>query len=91
MVGHVFFNKEFSEKFREIMKKEYNRKETRLGYWEDVYVRYINELPPMKIHRYMPHDIEEFDSLDELRRFDKEYINNTGCKMFQNICSIPKM
>jgi CTP:phosphocholine cytidylyltransferase involved in choline phosphorylation for cell surface LPS epitopes len=90
MVGHVFFNKEFSEKFREIMKKEYNRKETRLGYWEDVYVRYINELPPMKIHRYMPHDIEEFDSLDELRRFDKEYINNTGCKMFQNICSILK-
>ena len=88
MVGHVFFNKEFSEKFREIMKKEYNRGETRLGYWEDVYARYINELPPMKIHRYQPHDIEEFDSLEELRQFDEEYINNTGCKMFQNICSV---
>lgn len=88
MVGHVFFNKEFSEKFREIMKKEYDRGETRLGYWEDVYVRYINELPPMKIHRYQPHEIEEFDSLEELRQFDEEYINNTGCKMFQNICSV---
>ena len=90
MVGHVFFNKQFSEKFREIMKKEYDRGETRLGYWEDVYARYIKELPPMKIHRYQPHDIEEFDSLEELRLFDEEYINNTGCKIFQNICSILK-
>lgn len=90
MVGHVFFNKKFSEKFREIMKKEYDRGETRLGYWEDVYARYINELPPMKIHRYQPHDIEEFDSLEELRLFDEEYVNNTGCKIFQNICSVLK-
>lgn len=90
MVGHVFFNKQFSEKFREIMKKEYDRGETRLGYWEDVYARYINELPPMKIHRYQPHDIEEFDSLEELRLFDEEYVNNTGCKIFQNICSVLK-
>ena len=88
MVGHVFFNKQFSEKFREIMKKEYDRGETRLGYWEDVYARYINELPPMKIHRYQPHDIEEFDSLEELRLFDEEYVNNTGCKIFHNICSV---
>ena len=87
MVGHVFFNKEFSEKFREIMKKEYDRGETRLGYWEDVYLRYINELPPMKLHRYQPHDIEEFDSLDELRQFDEEYVNNTGCSIFHNIYS----
>ena len=90
MVGHVFFNKQFSEKFREIMKKEYDRGETRLGYWEDVYARYINELPLMKIHRYQPHDIEEFDSLEELRLFDEEYVNNTGCKIFQNICSVLK-
>lgn len=88
MVGHVFFNKEFSEKFREIMKKEYDRGETRLGYWEDVYARYINELPPMKIHRYQPHEIEEFDSLEELRQFDEEYINNTGCLIFRNICNV---
>ena len=90
MVGHVFFNREFSEKFREIMKKEYDREETRLGYWEDVYARFICELPPMKIHKYQPHEIEEFDSLEELRQFDETFINNTGCKMFQNICSILK-
>lgn len=88
MVGHAYFNNEFSAKFREIMKKEYDRGETRLGYWEDVYLRYIKELPPLKIHKYQSHEIEEFDSLDDLRAFDEEYVNNTGCRIFQNICKV---
>lgn len=88
MVGHVFFNKEFSDRFREIMIEEYSNEETKKGYWEDVYIKHINELPLMKIHRYNPHDIEEFDSLEELRLFDEKYINNTGSKIFQNICSV---
>lgn len=88
MVGHVFFNKEFSKKFREIMLEEYPKEETKKGYWEDVYIKHINELPSMKIHRYQEQDIEEFDSLEELRLFDDKYINNTGSKIFQNICSV---
>ena len=88
MVGHVYFNNEFSEKFRQIMISEYPNEETKKGYWEDVYIKHINELPMMKIHRYQPHDIEEFDSLEELRLFDDKYINNTGSKIFQNISSI---
>ena len=90
MVGHAFFTKEFSEKFRFIMKKEYVSDETRQGYWEDVYRRYIDELPPMKIHRYGAHGIEEFDSLDELRQFDVEYVNHTGSRIMQNICKVLK-
>ena len=88
MVGHVFFNKDFSEKFRQIMIEEYPKEDTKKGYWEDVYIKHINQLPLMKIHRYQPHDIEEFDSLEELRAFDENYINYTGCKIFQNICSV---
>ena len=88
MVGHVFFSKEFSECFREILIAEYQKESTRLGYWEDVYIRYVDQLPKMKIHRYHPHEIEEFDSLDELRAFDTEYINNTGCGIFRNICKV---
>ena len=88
MVGHVYFSNDFSEKFREIMIKEYDRGETREGYWEDVYIRYIDELPKMQIHKYKAHELEEFDSLEELRKFDEKYINNTGCKVFMNICGV---
>lgn len=88
MLGHAFFNKEFSERFRCIMKREYEDKNTRLEYWEDVYLRHIDDLPPMKIRRYRPHEIEEFDSLDELRAFDERYINDTGCRIIRNICKV---
>lgn len=88
MVGHVFFNKTFSEKFREILLLEYPKEDTKLGYWEDLYIRYIDRLPKMKVLRYHPHEIEEFDSLKDLRAFDAEFINNTGCKVFKNICGV---
>lgn len=88
MLGHVYLSQEFSEKFKSILEKEYDRDETRYGYWEDVYLRYVDVLPKMKINRYQPHDIEEFDSLEELRLFDDKYVNNSGCGVLQNICRI---
>lgn len=72
MVGHVFFNKEFSRKLRQILVDEYKDENIRHGYWEDVYIRHIDQLP-MKINRYEIGDIEEFDSIEDLRKFDPEY------------------
>lgn len=88
MVGHVFFSKEFSERFREILISEYDKPETKAGYWEDLYIRYIDELPRMKVHRYSPCQIEEFDSLEELRAFDEKYVNDSGSSIMKHVCSI---
>lgn len=88
MVGHAYFNRDFSTKFRKIMIEKYKEEETRKGYWEDLYLSHINELPFMKIRRYEEGVINEFDSLEELRAFDEKYINETGCKIFSNICSV---
>lgn len=88
MVGHVFFDKYFSAKFKEIIKEDYALEETRHGYWENVYIHHIQELPPMKMHRYSPNEIMEFDTLDELRRFDESYIYDTHSKLLKQICAI---
>lgn len=90
MIGHVYFSKDFSNKFREIMAKEYDHGATRLGYWEDVYIRHIADLPSMRIMRYADHEIEEFDSLDELRMFDDSYRDNTRSSVIKSIASILK-
>lgn len=86
MVGHVFFNHEFSEKFRKLMIKEYCNETTKQGYWEDLYIRYIDQLPKMKINRYLEGDIQEFDSLDELRMFDESYKKDTRSSIVKQIC-----
>lgn len=85
MIGHVYFSHDFSDEFKKIIVKEYDKTATRLGYWEDVYIRYINELPKMLMHKYNVHDIEEFDSIDELRQFDRSYINDTRSAILKNI------
>lgn len=86
MVGHVYFNNLFSKRFAEILKKEYENPETRQGYWEDVYIRHIPELP-MKINRYADGDIFEFDTLDELRLFDGSYLSDTRSSIIKALCS----
>lgn len=85
MVGHVFFAEDFSNAFKKLLVAEYEKEETRQRYWEDVYIRFINELPAMKIHRYKEHEIEEFDSIDELRQFDETYINDTRSAIVKQI------
>ena len=90
MVGHVFFSEEFSKAFAPIIREEYENEETKQGYWEDVYIQHLNELPPMKINRYHPGEIHEFDSLDELRQFDSSYIDNTRSKIIKEIADSMK-
>ena len=85
MIGHVYFSEDFSKAFKQLLAAEYEREETKQGYWEDVYIRYINELPLMQVHRYKEHDIEEFDSIDELRLFDESYINDTRSSVVKAI------
>lgn len=85
MIGHVYFSKPFSDSFKNILEKEYEKPETRQGYWEDVYVKYLNELPAMKLHRYSDNDIYEFDSIDELREFDSSYITDTRSSIIKGI------
>lgn len=85
MVGPVFFSAEFSRKFAALLKREYENEGTRHGYWEDVYIRFIDQLPPMKICRYDDSEIKEFDTLDELREFDESYIDNTRSTIIREI------
>lgn len=84
MVGHVYFNSSFSDKFRDIMMKEYTKESVRNGYWEDVYIDHIEELP-MQIRRYPDEAIFEFDTLDELRTFDESYVGDTRSRIVKEI------
>ena len=76
MLGHVYFDKNFSGSFKEILKNEYKNEETRKKLWEQVYIKYISTLK-MKIKKYPNGVIFEFDSLEELRKFEPGFLSNT--------------
>lgn len=88
MIGHVYFDRQFSNKFINILKDDYKNKiETKVSLWEDVYSKHIKELD-LYIKKYEDGIIQEFDSLDELRVFDKNYINNADSSILSNICNV---
>ena len=84
MLGHVFWSESFSEKFLGILNDEYNLPQTKNLLWESIYINHIDELK-IKVKKYDDNYIFEFDTLDELRKFDKSYINDTKSKILKKI------
>ncbi len=86
MLGHTFWDSSFTERFLDILKKEYNLPNTADKLWESVYIDHISELP-MKIRKYPEDSIYEFDTLDDLRIFDYSFIEHSGSAILSVIAS----
>ena len=84
MLGHVYFDREFSATFVEILERVYHLPETTPKLWEQIYVDNIKQFS-MVIRTYPAGLINEFDSLDELRSFDPFFMENVDSEIFDNI------
>lgn len=84
MYGHTFWSKAFSKEFIEILEKEYDLEETKGKLWEKIFMEHLDVLK-MRIRKYEKGIIHEFDTLDELREFDPEYINDTHSSIIRKI------
>jgi hypothetical protein len=87
MCGHVYWNQEFSDKFKKILVESYNEMDTRTQLWENLYMKHLKELD-LYIRKYPEDAIKEFDSLEELRVFDKDYLRNGDSQILKNISKI---
>lgn len=90
MLGAVFYDEQFSKAFIPLIEKAHESGLYDNELWEQLFADNINNLPPMKVKVYPKGTIFEFDSLDELRSFDSEYINNTNSKIMTNIAKTMK-
>lgn len=84
MLGHTFWSEKFSSKFIDILSAEYSLSKTADKLWESIFVDHLDVLK-MKIKRYAPNTIYEFDTLDELRIFDKTYITNSHSRILKKV------
>ncbi len=89
MYGHAYFDEIFTQKFKPILESYFGRPGIEYMYWETVYAENVKELP-MWIKQCSNNDILEFDSMTELKQFDKDYIYHNKVKVFDNICNILK-
>lgn len=86
MLGHTFWSETFSRKFLEILGTEYNTPSTAEKLWEKIYIEHLDVLK-MKIRKYDSDFIFEFDTLDELRKFDGSYKKNARSKILKSVAA----
>lgn len=87
MLGHVYFDRSFSQEFIKVLEVEYDLPETAGKLWEDMYIEHLADLS-MELRRYPAGIVYEFDSLDELREFDPDFIENIDSSILDNICHV---
>lgn len=87
MVGHAYFDTEFSRKFVALLESEYDLPVTADKLWEQIYVDHIGEFD-MVLKKYPEGAIFEFDSLDEVRGFDPYFMQNVDSEVFDNIVRV---
>ena len=85
MVGHAFMNERFSSIFRSLMEKEINDFGVAAMFWEEFYEKHIQELT-FYMKKFEKDSILEFDSIEDLRKFDSEFLINVDSEIITNIC-----
>lgn len=86
MLGHAYWDLDFSAAMMRYIEESQKTGEYDQDLWEQILLEKVRKLPPMRIKVYPDGEIFEFDSLDELRAFDDQYVNNTRSMIMQNIC-----
>jgi CTP:phosphocholine cytidylyltransferase-like protein/thiamine kinase-like enzyme len=86
MLGHVYWNREFSRAFSSLLEEHHELGDYDQVLWEQLFADNIKRLPPMQVETYPDGVIFEFDSLEELRKFDDKYVNDIESKIMSNIC-----
>ena len=87
MVGHAYFNAEFSARFRRFMEAEIQDFGVSGLFWEEFYGKHQKDLTLYR-KGYDGHGFYEFETIDALRQFDSEFLFNIDSEIITNICKV---
>ena len=88
MLGHAYWDRDFSAGMIKLLNEDHDVGSYDSVLWEQVLTEHVKSLAPMNIKVYPSDQIFEFDSLDELRAFDSNYVNHTHSKIMKNIAKV---
>lgn len=89
LVGHAYFNEHFSRRFVELLESEIDNFRVNSLFWEEYFERHIHELT-LYMKPFGENEIFEFNSIDDLRQFDSDFLYNIDSDIISNICNTLK-
>lgn len=88
MLGHAYWDRKFSTAMLGLLNEDHDVGNYDQVIWEQILLERLRELPPIELREYPPDTIFEFDSLEDLRRFDSNYVDHTHTKILRNIAKV---
>ena len=85
MIGHAYFNKNFSDALKSFLDSEISEFRVASLFWEEFFARHIRDLT-LFAKRYDEESVLEFNSIEDLRRFDSDFLYNVDSEIISNIC-----
>ncbi len=85
LVGPAYFDRAFSARFKPLLEETYGKAYAADYYWENILKDHLDELP-MKAN-IQTGNVHEFENLEELRAYDKSYLNDTRNKIMTYIAT----
>lgn len=84
MVGHAYLNHSFCKGLKEFLEKEIDDFGVASMFWEEFYAKHMKELT-FYIKKYHRSQILEFETIDDLRKFDSDFLTNVDSQIVVNI------
>lgn len=88
MLGHVYWDQTFSAAMIDLLNRDHEIGNYDQVVWEEILQDHVKTLPLMEIREYPADTIFEFDSLEDLRKFDDEYVHHTHTGIMRNISQV---
>ena len=87
--GHAFIDGEFSSRLIRYMDAEMANFRVSALFWEEFVARHIENLD-IYVKEYLPTQIYEFDSIQEIQNIDSLFLENVGGRINGKICEVLK-
>lgn len=84
-VGEFYWSKDFSRCYMDLLEEEYDDPDVADMLLDAFFAKHVDELSA-RVKRYEQGDILEFDTIDEIKRFDDRFIDNMDSHIIENIC-----
>lgn len=86
-MGEMYFDTSCAQKFLELMDREYDYPSIYDMKIDDFYIRHLSCLD-IFIKKYPKNAFLEFDTVADIKRFDKKFVQNMGENILTNICDV---
>lgn len=85
IMGHVYFDRNFSSAFKKILVEQYDETNVKDKVWEYLYMQNLDKLK-LKAKKYEDGIIFEFDTVEDALKLDKQFVINNESNVMNNIC-----